>query len=344
MDPALPSMVRSISAAGAVDHDLAQMLREVDSTAERARVVKKKQGVRSSASASSLATPAKTAAQQQHRVDMLLPPLQLTAPVKKTAPAWSTPAGDMANGAKTVAARVRMAEPSPARVDDAALDVSQPLRSPTYSPRRTAKLAGTTLTSSLEFVERDLSLNRAAAKVGKGGSQGAGSANVTTAEAWLEDMLELIKLGPVEGEIPSEASHGMERAMVDRTRLQAAGMDVAQVGRLYQLLFVHSFGMHQSISAVLEQLKPEAKAEVAVRPPPRLPGCMPQKVAQRVERLLQPAPAPFNRARPLQPAPAPFNPRPPKMSHPLRPATPTTLNRPLLHATDKLLAYPRRHR
>ena len=54
-------------------------------------------------------------------------------------------------------------------------------RSPTYSPRRITRLQGTTLTTALEFVERDLALQR-----------GSNQANVSTAEAWLEDMLDLV--------------------------------------------------------------------------------------------------------------------------------------------------------
>ena len=263
-------MVRSVSAAGAMDHELAQLLRDVDATADRAKVIKKKPSKRTphgSASAATLITPVRP-----QQPPSLLPPLQMSAPVKR-ATAWTTPSGDAASaGAKTMAARVRVSEPNIPSDEDVALDVSPLLRSPTFSPRRTSRLGGTTLTTSLEFVDRDLSLNRSAAKAGKGSVVGQ-ALNVTTAEAWLEDMLELVKPNiSTRNGAPPDSSHGMERAMIDRSRLQVAGMDTAQVGRLYQLLFVHSFGMHQSLSVLLDQLAPEPKAEVAVcASPPHLP-------------------------------------------------------------------------
>ena len=272
MDPALPAMARSASAAAAGDHELAVLLREVDSTTAAAKPApstkKKKLGSspRSKSMSQLLQTPAKIAPQQ-------LPPLsniQRTAPPRRNKEAWNTPASD--GTAKTGGPRVRVAEPK--RLvpgEDAALEPYEPEpRSPTFSPRRTSKLAGTTLTSSLTFMERDLSLNRAAAQAGK--AQVAGQAtNVTTAEAWLEDMLELVKIKGADGSDAPEAAHGMERASIDRRALLEVGMDTASIGRLYQLLFVHSFGMHQSLSAVLEPLSVDARAQVAVRSPPPAP-------------------------------------------------------------------------
>ena len=273
MDPSLPAMVRSASVAAAGDHELAKLLREVDSTTDSAKPApstkKKKRGnsPRSKSMTQLLQTPAKIAPQQ-------LPPLsniQRTAPPRRNKEAWNTPAGD-AGAAKTGGPRVRVAEPK--RLvpgEDAAHEPYEPEpRSPTFSPRRTSKLAGTTLTSSLTFMERDLSLNRAAAQAGKAQVTGQAT-NVTTAEAWLEDMLELVKIKAADGSDVPEAAHGMERASIDRKHLSAAGMDTASIGRLYQLLFVHSFGMHQSLSAVLEPLSEVARAQVAVsgrrRPP-----------------------------------------------------------------------------
>ncbi|KAL1503735.1 hypothetical protein AB1Y20_012206 [Prymnesium parvum] len=129
--------------------------------------------------------------------------------------------------------------------------------SPTRSPPR-AKLAGTTLTSSLYFVERDLSLQRARAQSGR-----ASSAITSTVEEWLRDVLELVKLKANDGADVSDEIRGLQQASLDRKALRDAGLEEGAIGRLYQLLFVHSFGMHQSLSALLEPLPNKAKAEVA---------------------------------------------------------------------------------
>ena len=94
-------------------------------------------------------------------------------------------------------------------------------RSPMWSPRRTTKLQGKALTTALGFVQRDLALQRSSSSV-----------NVSTAEAWLEDMLELIE---IEGGVAArgmEGAHGLRRARIDRRELAAAGLSPAQVARL----------------------------------------------------------------------------------------------------------------
>ena len=62
----------------------------------------------------------------------------------------------------------------------------------------------------------------------------------------------------------------LDQLATSNTTSWAAGTDEA-AGWLYQLLFVHSFGMHQSLSAVLEPLSVDARAQVAVRSPPPAP-------------------------------------------------------------------------
>ena len=129
---------------------------------------------------------------------------------------------------------------------------ASPMRAPQWSPRRTTRLQGTTLTTALGLVERDLSLQR------------GGGANVTTAEAWLEDMLELIAIDKG-APIRSEAVHGLARAKMSRAQLAVDGLDSAQAGKLYRLMFVHSFGLHQAVEELLKGCTAEAKASVGAK-------------------------------------------------------------------------------
>ena len=89
--------------------------------------------------------------------------------------------------------------------------------------------------------------------------------NVSTAEAWLEDMLELIE---IEGGVAArgmEGAHGLRRARIDRRELAAAGLSPAQVARLYLSLFVHSFGAHQAIESALRGCSAVSRATLGVR-------------------------------------------------------------------------------
>ena len=131
-----------------------------------------------------------------------------------------------------------------------------PTRSPQWSPRRTTRLQGTTLTTALTFVERDLALRRSSAM--------ATGANVSTAEAWLEDMLELVTIdgGQKGGSAPL---HGLTRAKMSRQQLYAEGLDASQAAQLYTCLFVHSFGVHQSMKDLLRPCTANARAKVGSR-------------------------------------------------------------------------------
>ena len=89
------------------------------------------------------------------------------------------------------------------------------------------KLQGTTLTTALGFVEKDLALQRAKGHVGRA----PGGANVSTAEAWLEDMLELIVVDGGEP-VASAAEKGLTRARIDQNQLYADGLDANQAAQL----------------------------------------------------------------------------------------------------------------
>ena len=131
-----------------------------------------------------------------------------------------------------------------------------PTREPQWSPRRTTRLQGTTLTTALTFVEKDLALRRSSAM--------ASGANVSTAEAWLEDMLELVTIeGGQKGGSPS--LHGLTRAKMSRQQLYAEGLDASQAAQLYTCLFVHSFGVHQSMKDLLRPCNANARAKVGSR-------------------------------------------------------------------------------
>ena len=135
----------------------------------------------------------------------------------------------------------------------AAAQDRSPTRSPEWSPRRTSRLQGTTLTTALSFVDRDLALQRAAS-----------GPNVSTAEAWLEDILELISVDGGDS-IGSDPVHGLTRAKISRQQLLADGLDSAQAAQLYQCLFVHSFGAHQAIEELLRPCGPMSRASVGVK-------------------------------------------------------------------------------
>ena len=135
-------------------------------------------------------------------------------------------------------------------------------RSPMWSPRRTAKLQGTSLTTALGFVQQDLALRRASS-----------AANISTAEAWLEDMLQLIEIEKHEGAgEPSDGgggahAHGLRRARLDKQQLSAEGLSPAQVAKLHLTLFTHSFGAHHALEEMLREstVAPAAKAAVGAR-------------------------------------------------------------------------------
>ncbi|KAL3898252.1 MAG: hypothetical protein SGPRY_012882, partial [Prymnesium sp.] len=141
--------------------------------------------------------------------------------------------------------------------DETSAEANEKARSNNYSPMRGGGRRGS-ISAALYFESKDLSLTRA-----------AHSPHATPAEAWLEDVLELVRMREDRKggrrEERREGVHGLERMGIGRRSLQEAGMEGAAIGRLFQLLFVHSFGMHQSLSTVLETLSMEAKGRVAVR-------------------------------------------------------------------------------
>ena len=66
-------------------------------------------------------------------------------------------------------------------------------------------------------------------------------ATVPVAEAWLEDMLDLIHVREPDGSMPSGGErNGLSRAKLDRQSLLSEGLTPEQVARLHQTLFVLS--------------------------------------------------------------------------------------------------------
>lgn len=91
-------------------------------------------------------------------------------------------------------------------------------------------------------------------------------ATVPVAEAWLEDMLDLIHVREADGSMPSGGErNGLSRAKLDRQSLLSEGLTPEQVARLHQTLFVHSFGVHEQLEALLRTCRPQARATVCTR-------------------------------------------------------------------------------
>lgn len=95
----------------------------------------------------------------------------------------------------------------------------------------------------------------------------ATNANAPAAESWLDDMLDLIYIREEDSDsVPSlGAGGGLIRARLDRAHLRAQGLSTDQVAQLHQSLFVHTFGLHQSLEVLLKLLRPQAQAVVSTR-------------------------------------------------------------------------------
>lgn len=95
----------------------------------------------------------------------------------------------------------------------------------------------------------------------------ANNASVPAAESWLDDMLDLMQVrGEDDSSMPSPgAGGGLTRARLDRAHLQEQGLSAEQVAQLHQSLFVHTFGLHQSLEALLKFCHPKAQAIVSAR-------------------------------------------------------------------------------
>lgn len=130
------------------------------------------------------------------------------------------------------------------------------------SPPRGAAIASTTLGTPMHRADRDMSLGRATTVTPKPrGQLNSGG----TVEGWLDDMLRLVRVKASESSEGGGSLDGLKRAGIDRKTLFEAGLDGTAIGRFYQLLFVHSFGMHTSLSELLECLPEGERAQVAVR-------------------------------------------------------------------------------